>query len=90
MSTTTMNFYLFTCSQCDAEFDVAWSGDDLSRSVTCPVDGAVARRAYGPPSNVRRATTPAHRLAPSWGGYLHDHGPGTEMHWHGTSSPGSV
>jgi len=81
-----MTFYLFTCPQCDTEFDVARSEGDLTRPVTCPVDGTVARRAYGPPSTTPRAT--AHRPTPSWGGYLHDHGPGTEMHWHGPSAPG--
>lgn len=89
MNTTAMTFYLFTCSQCAAEFDVARPADDLSRPATCPLDGAPARRAFGPPSATPHAATTANRLA-SWGGYMHDHGPGTEMHWHGASSPGSA
>lgn len=84
-----MTFYLFACSQCTAEFDVARSADDLARPASCPMDGAVARRIYGPPSDTPRAATMSPRST-SWGGYLHDHGPGTEMHWHGPSSPGSA
>lgn len=84
-----MTFYLFSCSQCTAELDVARSADDLARPAKCPMDGAIARRVYGPPSETPRASTISNRLA-SWGGYLHDHGPGTEMHWHGLSSPGSA
>lgn len=81
-----MTFYLFTCSMCATEFEVARSVDELGRPVTCPTDGAVARRAYGPPSSTQRTAPSQYTTRPTqraWGGYLHDHGPGTEMHWHG-------
>lgn len=88
MQATQMAFYLFTCSRCGIEFDVARTPEELLRSATCPMDGAIALRASGPPSDTPRASAPEHPA--SWGGYLHDHGPGTEMHWHGASTPGSA
>lgn len=47
-----------------------------------------SRAAVRPASDTPRASAPEHPA--SWGGYLHDHGAGTEMHWHGASSPGSA
>ncbi len=88
IQTAQMAFYLFTCSRCSIEFDVARTPEELLRPVTCPMDGSIARRAYGPPSDAQRDSAPEHPA--SWGGYLHDHGAGTEMHWHGASSPGSA
>lgn len=47
-----------------------------------------SRAAVRPASGTPRTSVPEHPA--SWGGYLHDHGAGTEMRWHGASSPGSA
>lgn len=81
MKTTTVSFYIHTCPRCGEAFDVQRAEGAPDREVHCPLDGATLLRAGV-------AGTP--EPTASWGGYLHDHGAGTETHWHGPATLGAA
>lgn len=81
MKTTTVSFYIHTCLRCGEAFDVQRAEGAPGREVHCPLDGAVLT-----PDSIVGTSEPT----ASWGGYLHDHGAETGIHWHGPATLGAA